>query len=1001
VLIGNRAELRPGALWLRWTAATLIGLVALGGVGLFAYRIALARVPQYRAALERLVRARTGLDVRFNELGLSWGWYGPEAVFRRVELGEPGRSQMLLRAAELIVGFDVWHALHTGQLEAGRVTLVAPDIDITRLRATATRRSELTQPDRRPPWSATDLLARWPGGPVDVEDATLTVPDPAHADRTLRFAVRRARLFRSGRSLSVYAQALLPQRLGRAVSVSLELAAGPHQVASSGTLRLDGRGVQFGGLRDILRAAWPGAPYFPSAGIGNVKLHCSFADGRLDELVAEIHADEMVLERSPASAAARALPVELRSAPPLERASELPLGRIEGVFHLRELSPGRWQLATDGGEIGPFHLTELEADWTAGPRHAARLEGRADGRIEEVIAWLSHSPAQGVALAARSVTGRGRAAFRFENPDPSRPEDLRVTALVSADWLRFAPQVPPLTSVSGTLTLSSGHLLRSTLNAKWLGGATTLRLAERDRERGATALHVQAEGALDARALVAATGIDTGGARVEGRTAWTGELVWDPAGDQWHARADASFVGIASELPDPLAKPERQPAPFHIDVSGSNGSAWAQVAGENVRGAFELAARDDGIWLVREGVLSFGGGKADLDPRPGQLELRGRLDSIDLPAWLIAWRMLAAAPEALPVRADLSVGELALAGRHYADVTLTARTHGGADGGFELKLESGDLSGAVRWPKEVTPSAPVEVHLERLGVQDSGAPLALAPLLGALGTAAEVRADQILWHGRSLGTLQAHVETRAGAIVVSSLRLAGAAQDLEASVRCRSAAACRARFELTSRDAAATLRDFGFRGDVASDHALFKGDLQWPRDLAPLDQAWLASLTGSLSIELANGTIRTDPVEQGAPFALLLVPALLSDAPGAGAAGRPDEPALAFSRLSADYSLHDGSATTSDLHFDGAAEILVDGRIGVTTRDYDCRAWILQGAGRLPQALRSFVSAPRMAAAWMALRDLISGAGDSAAQLHLGGTWDAPDVRRDQSPSER
>ena len=54
--------------------------------------------PQHRAALERLVRAQTGLDVRFNELGLRLGWYGPEAVFRRVELGEPGASNVLLRA---------------------------------------------------------------------------------------------------------------------------------------------------------------------------------------------------------------------------------------------------------------------------------------------------------------------------------------------------------------------------------------------------------------------------------------------------------------------------------------------------------------------------------------------------------------------------------------------------------------------------------------------------------------------------------------------------------------------------------------------------------------------------------------------------------------------------------------------------------------------------------------------------------------------------------------
>ena len=117
---------------LRVAALVAAGVVAFFGIVLLAYELALARVPQHRAALERLVRAQTGLDIRFDELGLRWGWYGPEAVFRRVELGEPGRSVVLLRAPELVVGFDVWQTLRSGQLEAARITLVAADIDLSR-----------------------------------------------------------------------------------------------------------------------------------------------------------------------------------------------------------------------------------------------------------------------------------------------------------------------------------------------------------------------------------------------------------------------------------------------------------------------------------------------------------------------------------------------------------------------------------------------------------------------------------------------------------------------------------------------------------------------------------------------------------------------------------------------------------------------------------------------------------------------------------------------------
>src|SRR4051812_29455978 len=115
--------------WLRVALLGLLGMGALFTLILFAYELARARVPQHRAALERLVRGQTGLDVRFTELGLRWGWYGPEAVFHRVELDEPGNAEALLRAPELVVGFDVWRTLRSGHPEAGRIELIAPEID--------------------------------------------------------------------------------------------------------------------------------------------------------------------------------------------------------------------------------------------------------------------------------------------------------------------------------------------------------------------------------------------------------------------------------------------------------------------------------------------------------------------------------------------------------------------------------------------------------------------------------------------------------------------------------------------------------------------------------------------------------------------------------------------------------------------------------------------------------------------------------------------------------
>src|SRR6185437_12065061 len=105
-----------------------------------------------------------------------------EAVFRRVELGEPGRSTVLLRAPELVVGFDIWQTVRTGQLAAGRITLVSADIEFGGRGATGGPEPRGVAPGPKraavPATEAAQILEGWKGGRVDLEGGTLRVPDP-------------------------------------------------------------------------------------------------------------------------------------------------------------------------------------------------------------------------------------------------------------------------------------------------------------------------------------------------------------------------------------------------------------------------------------------------------------------------------------------------------------------------------------------------------------------------------------------------------------------------------------------------------------------------------------------------------------------------------------------------------------------------------------------------------------------------------------------------------
>src|SRR6185312_11014003 len=196
------------------------------------------------------------------------------------------------------------------------------------------------------------------------------------------------------------------------------------------------------------------------------------------------------------------------------------------------------------------------------------------------------------------------------------------------------------------------------------------------------------------------------------------------------------------------------------------------------------------------------------------------------------------------------------------------------------------------------------------------------------------------------------------------------------SIECSAdVSSCKGRFELASEDAAATLVDLGFRPELNATRGSLSGELTWqPRAERP----WLETATGQLTTRFEDGTARHLDEAAGRPFPLPTVPAR-------------------FKRLDAEFELRDGQAFTSNLHFDGDAEILMRGRTGLAARDYDHEAWVLRGEERIPASLRRLGATPRVAAAWMGLRDLVRGDSEDRSRvvLHLRGSWSEPVVTAD------
>ncbi len=1154
----------------RVAAWVIAGAVALFGIVLLAYELAVARVPQHRAALERLVRAQTGLDIHFDELGLRWGWYGPEAVFRRVELGEPGRSTVLLRVPELVVGFDTWQTLRTGQLEAGRITLVAADIDLT-------GETDLHPAVRGRGGSRNNgvrVLEGWQGGRVDLEGGTLKLPDPAGAANPLTLQIRRASLRRMSSEWSGYGLVFLPERLGRTARLAIRLVGDLEQPRTlSGSVRFEGRRLAFGGWRELVGTLPDAARYLPRAGAGDVALDLEFTQGRLLKANGKINGGGL----------------EFASAAEPER-TVFTLDRLRGDWRLAQRASG-WRLQVESLELGetgtgaPAASLSLETtpsgswvrgtleeaplqtvaalaryltpqfdlsglvlagtarnvvfDWnTARPvgerlRTAARLvdvaiappsksftltglAGQLSGSETELLTQLEARTARlerpresvgGVRVDARLRISRGDHSWRIRTEklefqhesarlkvegwlaasDSSEHWDMdaraelsgadvpqlkrlagddlpgtlgmsaalsqltagrieraqvelhgpfdptllhsgasgelvlsdavvsggdlwpevqgleariewqgpRVHAAVKGARLQAVAGIAAIEAVHGDLSFDGGHLRRSSLTGSWLGGPVVLSVGER-HERGSEALVIQGRGVLDARelalAVTAGTVIDQTRAPT-GRSEWTGELAYVAASDsrpaQWRVRADSTLVGIVSHLPEPLPKAGGAAVPLHVQAQGTASEAQLHVSlGDRLRSLLSLRRRDDATWRVERGDVRFGKGAAVSPPDPVVL-VEGRLKELDLPAYVVAWQQLRAEDAAAPIRADLTAAELLVAGHRYPDVRVLAqRTELGAD----LRLQSPEILGTAQWPAKPSLVHPARFHFARLNIPDGDAFAASAELIAALGPATDFSVDDIVWEGRSIGSAEATVLSGSNAVDVTDLRLTGNTQDVTGTMHCEGVG-CRLRFNLDSSNAAATLRDFGFRADVTAAKAMLDGDLEWH---VGTDQPALATLAGRLNMRLEDGMTRADPDPdpEGSPFALLLVPALVGGMSQPTVAAS-DTGGLRFSRLEADFHVANGEAVTSNMHFDGDAEILMRGRARLLARDYDAQVWILRGEGRLPAAVRRLGPTPPVAAAWLSLRELFAGARPdegAKAPLHLQGSWDDPIV---------
>ena len=484
--------------------------------------------------------------------------------------------------------------------------------------------------------------------------------------------------------------------------------------------------------------------------------------------------------------------------------------------------------------------------------------------------------------------------------------------------------------------------------------------------------------------------------RFTGQAYWEVELAVDQSQGQNDADKRLSIRsdlrGIRSRLPAPLGKDAESALPFKLDLGlPPAGSPLNLQVGELLRVQGRLG--DELRPLALHAVL--GGEWPEPDPAAGV-----RISGVATAADLIGWATLVGAEtgggqgENISLSADLHTEQLDLFGRSFINCDITVRQaerktrislHGdGIDGDVDVIAGGVEASGitaqfsTLHWP-ELDPNAP-------LADASTSDPAAIPPLHAAIGdlklgrvhfgrTRIETRPDPQGMRIQEMDTESPELTVRATGQWTVIDGVESSAIDINFS----------------AEDVGKMLNGLGYESAIAGGQTIARLQGSWAG--SPANFA-LERVQGSLSGEVGEGRfLDVQPGGAGRLFGLANFGAI----PRRLTLDFKDlfESGMAFDSIRGSFTLDRGDARTEDLKIKApSAKILISGRTGIGTRDYDQQMIVIPHVRSSLPLVGAVAAGPVGAVIGVLAKDVLKKPLDqlSAVHYHVGGTWDKPDI---------
>jgi uncharacterized protein (TIGR02099 family) len=646
------------------------------------------------------------------------------------------------------------------------------------------------------------------------------------------------------------------------------------------------------------------------------------------------------------------------------RLDQLPFDRGEGVLEVRlpvtqarlDYHPG-WSAITGLEAQVDFTGRAMEVTSRRGAIRSAAIEqvsariddlakpelrilGDVRGPLEVMLAELGSSPlgkSYGGLVDRARTRGAARLGLDIRVPlwDHSLPVTVTGTIDLQGNTLRLPDADVALQSISGQLAFDNNGVRGEGLKASLFDKPASIRVWNEPRQ---STVYIQLDGPFG---LLERFGGNSGvaGKALAGSSDWRillGVHGMAARGGQADIglTISSSLAGTAILLPPPFGKPRDAVRTLSLAVDNveSREKVIHLAYGDRLDGLLKLDSGKQGLTFDR-GSISVGGTAPAL-PDTRTLLIAGGLDRLDTAEWAPFMGADAGAP-ALPLKFDLQVNELVMAGWQFNDVGMDVQTSGLAR---EITVSGPAIAGEIHLQNSGGRLDRVVMNLQRLKLQppDQARPPETTGITPADVPDLQVTVKDLVYDKAALGSLQLQAVKQSDE-ALSIKRLALSSPVLELSLtgdwkQLDGKQWSTIDLVITDGDMEKLLGLFGYQKSIKD------GKLKGSMRIAWAGAPWMFSpqrVDGKVRLTIKDGQlVDVEPGATGRVLGLLSVSSL------------PRRLTLDFSDLFADgfsfdtiegsFLVDSGNAYTSDLVVDGpAARIDISGRVGLTDMDYD------------------------------------------------------------------